>query len=520
MTLATSASAFLDLPWARIAYSFLLVALIMMLANEIRTVWSKKKVTLGEFTYFDDGTEDGGRSAALSLSIRHHMTILNGKFLAEHARAKEENDEDGSSERQVAQIPRGEFEPGKSSSLFGDLDVAVQGVNLSRLLTAIRTRVSPPDAVSGSVSRRDESASAAISWPSAPPPDSAIVNNKLMRFSGTLNDDELAERVACSLVWSHAVGSSGNEIIKLDHASFCTFANNWSSFVDIRSLVEAGEQLTDSHITLLRSIVSAMTSLIDRNLNYSELYRLRANAIDLLPDAEDILRALAITDRRVFERSLEDRPLSEIREEILAASIGTNAPSNVGFIRSRNSGQSFVGTAWVVADDVVAVPSFVALSQTPTGMPIRSVEGVEFSVASLVGDPTAQVFEADEVVALSSPSPGQSGQIALIRFPGLDRAGIEPLPLASTKTAVGDTGTLIAFQSNGLQTTQSMSVLGLEALTGRILHDANTSPGSAGAPILNKDGEVIGVHFGTTTTNDGMTTGVGVSVATFADLLR
>ena len=106
----------------------------------------------------------------------------------------------------------------------------------------------------------------------------------------------------------------------------------------------------------------------------------------------------------------------------------------------------------------------------------------------------------DATVAGRSPA----DDVALLKVDPEDVAGIEPLPLADSKDVETGEMAIAVGSPFGLDNSVSVGVVsGIErsrpgvmrrTITGMIQTDASLNPGNSGGPLLNAEGEVIGIN--------------------------
>ena len=80
----------LSLPWLKLAYSALLLALASVVLLELGSVWTRQPVMIGGFTYYADGAEDAGRALGLRTQIRHQHSLVSHRLRAEAERRARE----------------------------------------------------------------------------------------------------------------------------------------------------------------------------------------------------------------------------------------------------------------------------------------------------------------------------------------------------------------------------------------------------------------------------------------------
>ena len=138
---------------------------------------------------------------------------------------------------------------------------------------------------------------------------------------------------------------------------------------------------------------------------------------------------------------------------------------------------------------------------------------------------TVRIGETDKTVPATLVGADATDDLALLKVDPSQTGALHPLPLADSGSAqVGDE--VIAIGSPfGLQSTLTSGIVSAldrtlqspngHAIDGAIQTDAAINPGNSGGPLLNTDGQVIGVNAQIASQSGG-STGVGfaISVAT------
>jgi S1-C subfamily serine protease len=154
-----------------------------------------------------------------------------------------------------------------------------------------------------------------------------------------------------------------------------------------------------------------------------------------------------------------------------------------------------------VKDSVVTVdiPSFssgsgfaVDLGDPPLGYETAILTNAHV-VGPAIGNPNRKVFVAQEahVVTGLLGATDEANDLALIYV----RSDIPTLPLAMEEGSEPEVGDLVVAIGNpfGLEDTTTVGVIS-RILPRAIQTDAATNPGSSGGPLLNRDGQVLGVN--------------------------
>jgi putative serine protease PepD len=173
------------------------------------------------------------------------------------------------------------------------------------------------------------------------------------------------------------------------------------------------------------------------------------------------------------------------------------------------AGQSASGSGFVISDDGYIVTN----------------EHVVAEASSF----TVRIGETDRTVPATLVGADASSDLALLKVDPSQTGALHPLQLADDTPEVGDE--VIAIGSPfGLQSTLTSGIVSAlnrtlqspngHAISGALQTDAAINPGNSGGPLLNTDGQVIGVNAQIASQSGG-STGVGfaISVTTVKQLI-
>ncbi|MFQ6026626.1 MAG: S1C family serine protease [Dehalococcoidia bacterium] len=117
-------------------------------------------------------------------------------------------------------------------------------------------------------------------------------------------------------------------------------------------------------------------------------------------------------------------------------------------------------------------------------------------------------------------SPGKD--LAVLQVGPAGVATIAPLPLGNSQEVRPGQMAIALGSPFGLENSITVGVVsGVDRnlssviqrpISGAIQTDANLNPGSSGGPLLNSEGEVIGINTAVETSSNGSTTGIGFAV--------
>ncbi|MET4323598.1 serine protease [Bradyrhizobium sp. RT5a] len=536
-----------DLPWPKLLYSAVLLVLAAILLGEVTRIWTSRQVYIGSFKYFVDGKDDEARAQSVRALILHHNRSLAERFRLEVARRTRLRDAAKAQPKEAENtwLPRGGVAINDPASAFSNVELTVQGINFTQIMSALRRSVSPPNEITGTLGRTGQNVTAVVAWPQAPQRSDGLVEPAdAFHVEGERDDSDLAFNIACGLIWTEAVAQPASKLGGVDRLSFCAWARAWVAMASVRARREAQYPLTDIDIATLARARETVTAIIDQKIGFPEAYQLRADIIGLLPHPSDEDKALRVADQLAVEgrsnvltetdiltttlisesrpvydftdgkltgpsSELWDRVVEDGRTKIEAAA------ASVGYLRGgRPTGVPFDGTGFVIGRDLIATADFIlrALTDAKEG-PIDGPT-IEFVLADNIGDPASRVFRVTEVAAIL---PGDDkSNIAILRVPGLTGAGQRPIAVSDNpKREDGALIGVIGYPAfDGRVPSDFMAILfrntfgrkrlmagrltsKSERQAGDIAHDASTIGGVGGGPILDmKTGEAIGVHFG------------------------
>jgi hypothetical protein len=400
--LVSAFSAVGHLPWAKLIYSAILVFVAAFLLGEVARIWTSSQVYIGTFKYFVDGKDDEARAQNVRTLILHHNRNLAERFRIEAARRTRLQDaaKTQTSEGENTWLPSGGVAINDTASAFANVELTVQGINFTQIMTALRRTVSPPNEITGTLGRTGDNITALVRWPLAPQrSDGLLETNSAFPVEGARDDGDLAFDIACGLIWTEAVARPESKLVGVDRLSFCAWTRAWVAMAGVRARREAQYPLSDIDVATLTKAREIVTGVIDRKIGFPEAFRLRADIIGLLPHQSDEDKALRVADLLAAEGraapmaqdsgALEAivanaRPVFDINDgrvsipagdqwaavlESSRVQIQTDAAS-VGFLRGgRQTGSPFSGTSFVIGPDLVATADFIvnALAEAKIG---------------------------------------------------------------------------------------------------------------------------------------------------------
>jgi hypothetical protein len=569
-----------QISWAKLIYSAILLFVAGVLIFEVIRIWSVSLVYIGEFKYYLDAKPDEARAQTMRALILYHKRTLSDGFSRELERRRKllaaANGQPVSSQPSGhldgVYLPKGGMPISDSVSAFSNVELTVQGINFTQILTALRRTVSPPNEVTGMVGRMGDKVTAMVRWPRAPVrSDGLLAPSDTFAVEGARDDGELAFDIACSLIWIESVADTNSKLVGIDRTTFCTFARAWSDMAAIRARRSKHLPLSDADVTTLNLARQIVSGVIDQRLGFPEAHRLRAEIILLLPKPTEEDKAQRVGDLAAAEPetapppenpmeleaiiSTQTRPALEVTKTRIAVTDAgmwagelreddakvLSAAAAVGFLRGgRRTELPFSGTGFVVGRDMIATADYVIdfLAGTKRLGPLEG-PAVEFVVADGVGSAASDSFRVTEILALL-PGDAARPRMAILRVPRLEAAGHKPIKIAAPgDLPAGMKIGVLGFPSFDARVPQIIlqqvfrnSFGEKRLMPGQIIeptggggegadlsHDAATIGGVGGGPIINLEtGEVIGIHLGGTVIDTGkanfgtsMTTALPVS---------
>jgi hypothetical protein len=557
-----------SLPWPKILYSTVLLVVVALLLGEVTRIWTSSQIYIGNFKYFIDGKDDEARAQNVRTLILHHNRGLAERFRLEAVRRGRLRDAAKAQTNQGENtwLPTGGLAVSDSASAFSNVELTVQGVNFTQIMSAFRRSVSPPNEITGTLGRTGDTVTAVVRWPEAPQRSDGLAEpSDAFHVEGERDDSELAFSIACGLIWTEAVASPASKLGGIDRLTFCAWARAWVAMAGIRARREAQYSLTDADVAVLSRARDTVGGIIDRKVGFPEAYRLRADIISLLPHPSDADKALRVADLLAAEGRTGEAPSNAggLEAAILKSSLAVvnfadgridrsknenwslslddsaagieAAASSVGYLRGGKTTQvlTYAGTGFLIGPDLVATAGFVLNSLTDTREGLLSGPPIEFVLGDSIGDAASRAFRVTEVAGILTGNDRTS--IAILRVPGLVGAGKKPIAVSdSFKQADGTRIGVVGYPAFDARVpSEFMAVLfnntfGRKRLmagylmpastdhAGEIAHNAPTIGGVGGGPILDiASGQAIGVHFGGTFDASGKSNyGMSLSVWT------
>jgi hypothetical protein len=320
---------------AKLLYSLLLLSLSGVLLRELWTVWFDKTIYIGRFDVISETGKDDSASAAFPKRIVGAQAILAQQFNDYQTRRAADAPSD------ATYVLPGMTPLLLPPEVLAGVDITVQNVNLRQVLTAVRRSFLAPNEVLGNVSVREGSVLAAVNWPRAPQlHDGQPALTKLL-VPAQASEQSAAAYIACSVSWVRAA-SLDSKVAAYPRTQFCDFGAALSELYALSEKASTPSGLSAQESERVRKYASRLRAHYSSDSVFPELYRLRADLLDLLPEGErtqaelveaqdDRLR-YAMLSPRLFKLPEEEKRLAALalaRPAILVDGGGlSGAPEN------------------------------------------------------------------------------------------------------------------------------------------------------------------------------------------------
>ncbi|WP_426733219.1 trypsin-like serine peptidase [Myxococcus faecalis] len=473
-----------------VALSVACVGLGTLLVAEIQRVWCDKRLYIGRFDFFDTGEAKATDGKTFARLIAYHHRTLQRMLEQENQQRKSEVPS-GAPSGGGAPMPDSTFWNRKFDSLLSTtsalstVELTVQGINVKELLSWLRDRVSTPNELTGTVEKHPHGVNVLVNWPRGPLRlTGQHVDGQSLDTAGHPDVEKAAFHVACGLIWAQLAG--GDEALsKVPRAEFCAWAEAWKHYVDLRERSATLTGLSPESLESVKKTRAFLDRQVAGSTPHAEVYRLRADLLDLLPSDQKNQTDLAQaqTDRLKYailmarhapppaeqqgvslaaRKSTQDAfevmaqvrpalrlrggtlaaPLPESWQQVLASSRTTIFPAShsTGSILIRRADQSETRlTAFAVAPGVLMtvghnVPQELLAKDRPQPL---TTETWEFSFDDDARLGGRQTYTIRSVIYARDDKTDGSPSVALLEIEGHDTKTHPPLALEWNRDLVG-----------------------------------------------------------------------------------
>ncbi|NVJ22440.1 MULTISPECIES: trypsin-like serine peptidase [Myxococcus] len=270
--------------------------------NEFTRVWLDKNLYIGKFELVDMGEEKSSEAKSFPrLVATYHKTLL--YLLRQEAQRLTTAQSGSSAAGNVAgntPLPDSTFLPKEvdplniAASKFSEVELTIQGVNVTQLLAKIRQWVSTPNELVGTVQKSSSGVRVEVNWKQGPSRTAAghPIDGQTLNVSGQPDIEKAAFHVACGLIWAQGA-TSAEDLAAVSRAEFCGWAEGWTTYIDLRERSATLSGLGADSIETMKKLRAFLNRMVDGSATFPEVYRLRADVIELLPPEQKTEQDLA-----------------------------------------------------------------------------------------------------------------------------------------------------------------------------------------------------------------------------------
>lgn len=483
-------------PLAKIIYSAILFGVIVLFASEVYNVWWNHSLYVGQFPYFVDGKTDDNQAKAFPAHILGQHQLLRSALIDERQHRIEERKASAPPNAEVfTGLPSTLPEVARWQTVLSDVELKIQGFDLGKLFTQLRTWISPPDEISGFVEKTGTMVHASVSWPNRAMNNGAVLHSPF--DTGQLaSDSSVALAIAASIVWAQAANAEP-EFARIPREAFVAWVLTWWEYRQIRGRQGLGDALTDEDKKRWTQARRLVDKLIGQAEKYPEIWRLRADIIDAAVGdlTNDNDKKIAAEDRGRYAAAARlTRVAAPAQPTVASLAIASTVhPGLTIWARPANAAgdhfDSAVTVTAIVTDAAgnrkIVLPAYI-IAPTADG-------ATEFAM-SAGGTVVARASKAD-IVYPEGSSDVIAGGVALASLESGATADntlaiIGPLTTVASAPNNGDQIKLFSSKKQTFTTAQVSQVEPPFIVTPRI-----TEPGDGGAPVLSSSNGLVAMGY-------------------------
>jgi hypothetical protein len=263
---------------AKLIYTAILTALTIFFVREIWKVWLDPQVYVGRFEVISDNGKDEEASISFSKRIVSAQAMLVQQMSEYQQRSATVTPTD-----QTYALP-GSLPLSLPPEALEGVEITIQNINIRQIITNIRRAFLAPNEISGYVTIRENSVLATVNWPKAPTllEKRAALTQFLTPSRPSLQ--AAAAHIACSLSWARAA-SVERKFVAISRSQFCDFANALNDLYALRDKASTPTGLGTTDTELVRKHAAQLKLHYGSDSVYPDVYRLRADLLELLPEA-------------------------------------------------------------------------------------------------------------------------------------------------------------------------------------------------------------------------------------------
>jgi len=517
---------------AKVAYTVILAAIILLCASEIYKVWGDRSPVLAAFDFNKDGSAVAASGEAFTRRIEQQQRLLRSMFDGQGKSAGAPILTDD------ARIQFGGLDVAElKTSDLAELKIETQGINLTAILGRLRNWIRQPNEIRGRVDQVGDTYHVFAEWREL---GEGRRGGSPRFYSEPHKDLRTASfEVATRLIWQDIIRRRDPPPLArslVDHLSedeFVDFMGAWSIYQSYSAARGRNEDLAKQKAKL-DDAVHDIDELVKRNIPFPPIYNLAANLkLQATPleemDAkarEDIkgiltkylsaMKGLKLADEDAEKKLAAITKGDEAAERIAAAVTATReVAAPAGQIAARQV--ALAGGSIGPANFYSAASACCVVSDAQGQRYILTADYV-FPPDLLAKEPRAEVVSpavvdggTEKIGALDRIHrlPGTEAGIALIRLDDDVEAKnsipeIGRIQRVAEMPAVGETVTLFGRSSElrrgkildaDMSAAQVQQWSKAQAMSGLVAVERISAPGDGGAPVLDADGNLVGMAY-------------------------